>query len=90
MCIRDRDIVKEVKGNTVISTDENGNETKLVNSITEEGKIILNVEDSDGNKVGLTDYTADVYKRQSLSSFLYAANTSNKKVWFFCAINLPT
>lgn len=55
----DQDIVKEVKGNTVISTDENGNETKLVNSITEEGKIILNVEDSDGNKVGLTDYTAD-------------------------------
>lgn len=55
----DQDIVKEVKGNTVISTDENGNETKLVNGITEEGKIILNVEDSDGNKVGLTDYTAD-------------------------------
>ena len=55
----DQDIVKEVKGNTVISTDEDGNETKLVNGITEEGKIILNVEDSDGNKVGLTDYTAD-------------------------------
>jgi uncharacterized protein with GYD domain len=55
----DQDIVKEVKGNTVISTDENGNETKLVNGITEEGKIILNVEDSDGNRMNLSDYTAD-------------------------------
>lgn len=55
----DQDIVKEVKGNTVISTDEDGNETKLVNGVTEEGKIILNVEDSEGNRMNLSDYTAD-------------------------------
>jgi|GEM_PF-797585 len=55
----DQDIVKEVKGNTVISTDEDGNETKLVNGVTEEGKIILNVEDSEGNRMNLPDYTAD-------------------------------
>lgn len=64
----DQDIVKEVKGNTVISTDENGNETKLVNGITEEGKIILNVEDSDGNRMNLPDYT--IYQAKDLSKNL--------------------
>ena len=55
----DQNIVKDVEGNTILSTDEDGNETKLVNTIDENGKIILNVEDTDGNKVGLTDYTAE-------------------------------
>ena len=56
---KDQDIVKDVAGNTVISTDADGNETKLVNTIDENGKIILNVEGSDNNKVSLKEYTTD-------------------------------